>query len=228
MKPEKLADKEFGEHIIEKVISYKDGGWEIQFDNSTCFGIPKDSVVTPKKGMLVRIYGAFGHEVRGLDLNNTEIFYRTPVEQEEKHRKRVEESNCKKKKEYEKKKIGYQKRIDVLPEVFQARFERFRKANPDFGWDYEDYELFACEEAVKIAKHCETKDAVVSFQKKPWEEQIKAGISDGHSGNTFGFACRLAYWYVSKPENVTLEHGALVSLVGCKAYGCDHPEGIKT
>lgn len=37
-----------------------------------------------------------------------------------------------------------------------------------------------------------------------------------------GLALRLAYWYLTKRENVVREHGALVPLVGCEAYGCTH------
>lgn len=45
-------------------------------------------------------------------------------------------------------------------------------------------------------------------------------ISEGHSGNTFGMACRLAYLYLTEPENVIKLHGALAPLVGSKEYGC--------
>lgn len=45
---------------------------------------------------------------------------------------------------------------------------------------------------------------------------------DGHSGNTFGCAARLAYHYLTEQENIVREHGALVPLVGCEKYGCPH------
>lgn len=48
-------------------------------------------------------------------------------------------------------------------------------------------------------------------------------LFDGHSGNSFGMALRLAYHYLTNPENVFLEHGALTPLVGCDDYGCRHP-----
>lgn len=40
----------------------------------------------------------------------------------------------------------------------------------------------------------------------------------------FGFAVRLAYWYVTDPGAVVAEHGALTPLVGCGDYGCPHPD----
>ena len=49
------------------------------------------------------------------------------------------------------------------------------------------------------------------------------GLDRGHSGNSFDFACRLANSYLSNPELVYLDHGALTILIGCEAYGCPHP-----
>jgi len=48
-------------------------------------------------------------------------------------------------------------------------------------------------------------------------------LSDAHSGNSMGISCRLAYHYLNDEEMVFFEHGALVPLVGCTAYGCIHP-----
>lgn len=55
------------------------------------------------------------------------------------------------------------------------------------------------------------------------------GISEGHSGNTFGCALRLASWWLQgNEEAIEKSHGALAPLVGSKAYGCvprDSEEG---
>lgn len=56
------------------------------------------------------------------------------------------------------------------------------------------------------------------------EREIVPALSDGHSGNSHGMMLRLAWWYLTKPENVAREHGALVPLVGCDSYGCTHVE----
>ena len=48
-------------------------------------------------------------------------------------------------------------------------------------------------------------------------------LNEGHSGNSFGMSCRLAYNYLQDEEMVFFEHGALTPLVGCAEYGCAHP-----
>ena len=114
---------------------------------------------------------------------------------------------------------------DSLPMIFQQRIDKFRKTNPRFRIDYERYELFCCKEAILIAEAIHTKEELENFIKLDFKEQKKIvpELSDGHSGNTFGMACRLAYWYLTEMDNVVKEHGALTPLVGCESYGCPHP-----
>lgn len=61
--------------------------------------------------------------------------------------------------------------------------------------------------------------AANNYQYKLQEDAIP-GLFDGHSGNSFGMALRLASLYLSRPELVAQEHGALCPLVGCQDYGC--------
>ncbi len=81
--------------------------------------------------------------------------------------------------------------------------------------------MFCCEQAIIIAKSCKTPDAVAKFQKLDWKEQkeMVKKLDDGHSGNTFGASCALAYWYLQQPENVVKMRGSLATLVGSKEYG---------
>lgn len=44
-------------------------------------------------------------------------------------------------------------------------------------------------------------------------------MDEGHSGNTFGAAVQLAYWWLVNPENVDKQHGAMAPLVGSQDYG---------
>lgn len=89
---------------------------------------------------------------------------------------------------------------DSLPQPLKDRLDRFAAERGDFWKDSGDYELFCCVEAAKIAEHLyprvesgESAESVVKeFNDLPWEEQVKAGVSDQHSGNTFGGACSLA------------------------------------
>lgn len=224
MSPEKAADKQYEEAVIESVRqSYADKGWEISRESGGCFYVPPTSPVVPKAGMTARFYGrGMGYTVRGLDIDGQEVFYRTEAEQDEKQRQWVAAEKKKRETEYEAKRGEYERRVEALPKVFKDRILKFRAANDRFRYDFEPYELFCCEEAVKIAAHCKTADGVDVFYKNPWEEQVKAGLEDDHSGNTFGTACLLAKLYVTKPEYVTKAHGALTPLVGCVEYGCEH------
>ncbi len=222
MNAKKIADMQYQDYTIDKVKQYEDGAWQVSFDGSTSFLIPADSPVTPKPGMAMRQYGkGFGYSVRGVDLDGVEVYYRTEDGQDALHKRQVEESKAQKRKEYEEKREEFEERVNALPDEFRKRILKFREANPEFRWEFEPYELFTCEEAVKIAAHCKTEEGIRAFHGLPHEQQ-KEVTSDGHSGNTFGMACRLAMWYVTKPELVEKEHGALTALVGCKEYGCRH------
>lgn len=44
-------------------------------------------------------------------------------------------------------------------------------------------------------------------------------MDEGHSGNTFGAATQLAYWWLTQPENIDKQYGALAPLVGSQDYG---------
>lgn len=124
----------------------------------------------------------------------------------------------------------------ALPETFQQRIDKFRRTNPDFRWRYEAYEMMVCRDAIKIARYCSVnrlarpedgheptaEENITAFRSLPWEQQQLAGIDDGHSGNSFSMACRLAHWWVTDPGLVVADHGALVPLVGCDEYGCPH------
>ena len=60
------------------------------------------------------------------------------------------------------------------------------------------YNLFAMEQGILIAEALQTKEAIIEFKDKGWDEQKKLvpGLDDGHSGNTFGVALRFAIAYL--------------------------------
>jgi hypothetical protein len=71
------------------------------------------------------------------------------------------------------------------------------KENIDAGFGRQ-YNLFAMEEGIKIAEALQTKDEILRFSNLDWDEQLKLvpTLDDGHSGNTFGMACRFAIAYL--------------------------------
>lgn len=221
------SDREYRATTVIGVRDEGESGWSITDADGWSFWIPKDKDVEPKVGQVARFYGrGIGYIVRGLTLDGQVVFYRTDEEQHEKQRQEKEEQDVKSRTSYAEHRTTLDARIAALPGPFQQRLHRFRSTSPDWGWQHEEYELFSCEEAVKIAS-LGSLDALKEFHSLPYEEQVKrAGISDGHSGNTFDVAFGLARLYIDKPELVRQAHGAMCPIVGCKDYGCYAAEAV--
>jgi hypothetical protein len=219
-------DLEYVEHTIESVTE-SGNYYELRFDHAMCIGCPRVEGIVPKPGDTLRLWGrGFGFTVRGIAINGQIVRYETDAEERDRHARELVESEMGQLAEAENRKAADDARVAALPEVFQRRIQRFRDGNPDFWWKHQSYELFCCEQAVTIAGAMNSPADLQAFTKLEWEQQkrIVPGLDDGHSGNTFGMACRLAHWYLTHPENVEREHGALVPLVGCREYGCTHDE----
>ena len=183
-----------------------------------------------QKGDVLRLYGQmFGH-IRGIGLVEhgrvSAVFrYATEAQAEEQHRREVREYKDKKRREWEDKKEDTLARVAKMPAPFQRRFEFFMR-RPEWGADFGLYEVFSMEEGVKIAEICKTAERVEWFAKadsafqKGAADAAGVALSDDHSGNTLGAACRFAHVFLSEPELLPMVHGALCPLVGCKEYGC--------
>lgn len=222
-------DNQFMEHTLTNVTV--EGDRFVLESECGCLSVEKVPGVEPKKGDTCRYYGkGFGYPVRGVYVNGQKLRYQTEEQLDEEHRQNVEKRKQESRDAFERDKAEIDKRVEALPAVFQRRLDRFRAGNPNFRWEFEGYELFSCEQAVVFAEALKTKEALAEFGKLPYEEQMKLvpAMSDGHSGNTFGAALRLAFWFVTNPENVVREHGAMVPLVGCKQYGCTHEPQAQT
>lgn len=218
----KSLDLEFELAKITAVKECSDG-WEISREDVGCFYIDSKYGVQPKVGATAKFYGrGFGHVVRGVDIDDKEVYYRTPKEQEALHKQQCAAHNVEQKETFEKNKAELDADYDALPPVFKARIDKFRQNNADFRWKYEGYEMFCCKEAVKIATAFNTPEAIKEFKEHGWEKQkaVLPGLGDGHSGNTFGAACYLAQLYIVRPNDVVKVHGALAPLVGSEEYGC--------
>lgn len=217
-----LLDREFETNII-KSFSKEPHGHSLTFDNGWSFWMPECGFA-PEVGQAAKLYGrGTGYTVRGLVVNDRVVFYRTEAEQEELHRKEQADREAKKRADYDAKASDYDARVNALPMPFKTRIKDFRNWKPEtWKYDFEPYELFACEQAVEIANAMKTPEEISRFHKLDFPEQRKlvAALSDNHSGSTFSAACLLANIYLTKPDLVPKAHGALCPLVGCKDYGC--------
>jgi hypothetical protein len=198
--------------------------------NGTWFGLDKKYGVSPKIGDVVNLYTHRGSLIRGLDLNGVPVFYKTEADLREDHERYVEKQNRRHDEEFEAHRFEMDAAFDALPEVFKRRVALFRANNPRFRQDFEAYEMSACTDAVRLAEWASVQNdpgaSITRFSKASYkrQKQMVPGLAyDQHSGNSFGFAVRLAFHYVTEPENVYQEHGAMVPLVGCEEYGCIHP-----
>ena len=214
-------DTQFQPRVI-KSFTKDDDGYSLTFEDGWGFYMP-DKGIAPRVGDMVKLYGkGTGFRVRGLAVNNHEIFYRTESEDEELFRKEQEERKAKNHSDYDAKAEEYDRRVSALPEQFKQRITDFRAQKPDWRYDFEPYELFVCEQAIEFANQLKTTDELKRFHKLDFaaRKQLVPSLSDDHSGNTFGAACMLANLWLTRPELIPKAHGALCALVGCKDYGC--------
>lgn len=207
-------------------------------DEGWTLGCETDGLDFPE-GALIEQWGkGIGYRVRGLAIAGHVFWYRTEAEEEAQVKQERLDADQRKRDEFEAKRAELDAAYDSLPETSQERIDRFRKGNPDFRWQFESYEMGCCTDALKVARYCSVNriatefegdeptaaENVIAYGRLPWEEQKKAGVNGGHSGNSFGFVVRLAYLWVADPGMVVQEHGALTPLVGCDDYGCTHSE----
>ena len=205
-----------------KEVTESETHFYISLHDSWSFGLSKEYGTTPKIGDKIKLHLTNATTVRGVDLNDIQVFYKSDEQLEQEHKEWCENYEKEKQETFEKEKNQLDSDYESLPDVFKQRIDRFRKNNPKFRVDYEGYEMFCCKEALKIAELLKTPEAIKSFHDNAsLEEQIKLvpTLSDGHSGNTFGCACILAYTYANQSDLVSKMHGSLSPLVGSEAFG---------
>lgn len=206
------ADAPYEDVAIVEIQSTPDGwhctgdsGWTMFVPSLpiTLYGRTLREPIVPNVGDRMRLYGSFGHEVEGIQINDAVVFYRDQAQREAHRRRWLEDHDARQRREFALSKPKLDADFDALPDVLKARIQRFRDENPDFRVKDESYELFVCTEAVKIADSLaglvggETPtpaDVIKAFHDKPWQEQkqLVPALDEGHSGNTFGGACMLA------------------------------------
>lgn len=220
-----IDDAEYEEHIITSVTG--DGDWWELHYGAIVVGVRKvDCAVPPAAGQTLRTYGrGFGFPIRGIAIDGHVCHYRTDLEMREQDALESVKHDMDTVNAFEGSgKAQLDAQLTSLPEVFQRRLMGFRERKADFWWRFGAYEMSCCVDAVKIASLCGTAEAVSAFRQLPWEVQQARipDLFDGHSGNSFGFACALASLYLTDPERIVTTHGALCVLVGCNGYGCSY------
>lgn len=220
-------DREFREATVERVEADDSGGWTVTHGGGWVIGVPSvPGLPAPRVGEAIRTYGrGLGFSVRGITIGGRVYRYQTATEHKAENARLAAEREQQKEVEFVKNLEDTDRRIAALPPIFRTRIEKFQQdGGHEFRRDFEGYELFCCEQAVLIAEAMPARDGVAAFAKLSWEQQKRAvpGLDGGHSGNTFGMACRLAHFYLNSPDFIVKEHGALTPLVGCDAYGCKH------
>ena len=223
------SDDQFTEDTLDAVRERPDG-YELTHDGWTLSCPKVEGLPAPCVGEILRCYGrGIGSIVRGIVVGGRVYRYRTEAEEHTRAAEEQRAQEAEREQAFVANLADTDRRIAALPVFFRERIAKFqRDGGYHFRRDYEAYELFCCEQAVVIADALHTREAIDAFAAAPWEEQTRmvSGLSNDHSGNTFGAACQFARTYITHPEFVPMMHGALVPLVGCAAYGCKHPSGL--
>lgn len=210
----------FGKASKIKSVVKGDNYYTISLENSSGFGLNIKYGYGPKVGDTIELFTVNGSEIRGIFANGKGIFYKSDEQIAQERKEWLKNHEEKKQVTFRKAKLRLDKDYHALPKVFQDRIDKFRTNNPRFRIDYEPYEMFCCKEAVKIANACKTPEEVERFKNLDYDDQkTTVKIDDNHSGNTFGCAVSLAYWYLKESVNVVKMHGSLSPLVGSKEFG---------
>lgn len=216
-------DNDFSVGKIVEVESL-DGGWSITYDDVEANARGQVSVPlypsSPAKGQVIKMYP---HDVsatlRGVVIDGVTVYYRTEEESVAWLAEQIAADEAVRQQNFLETRDVYAKRVAALPEPLQARFAYFSHANPDFDWKYGNYELFVCEEAVKIAVAFPSAEAIRVFAKDPFGNGAKIMLSSDHSAHTFQMAAFIARTLVDAPSELLDVPGALATIVGSAEYG---------
>lgn len=167
----------------------------ITLDSSWGCSWPKDAGPMPRVGDRVKIVGEMGHEFYGMVLNHRLVWWLTPAEREQRRADWLREYHERQERDFVAAEARLDADYDALPRPFRFRIDQLRAAGGR-AWrvESESYEMFVCKEAVKMAEHFRTREALAAWKDLSYEDQRAAwdGYDDGHSGNTFGCALMLA------------------------------------
>ena len=221
------SDTEFEIKVVTEICKEKDG-YSLTFSDGLSLSCPLYSS-KPRIGSIVRLYGkGFGYNARGIVIDGVIVRYRTVKGEARYNKQQVALERRRKIQEFRLNRADRDRRIAALPDIFRKRIRWFQLKGKDFRWDLESYELFCCEEAVKIINYVnkrkvDAEQALEIIEKARNSKRLQKAIRldmGSHSGNTFGTALSLAKADVSDRWRIMWMHGAMAALTGCQAYGC--------
>jgi DNA-binding transcriptional ArsR family regulator len=203
----KAADKDFNDYRITDVFpSAPPGNYTLSLkDNTGGCGVflearnnPKE--VEPKVNDTLRVYGLIGRPIYGMDLNGVEIYWKTPKEREADRAIWLAQIDRENREDYARSREKNEAIVQALPEPLRKRIERFRAEKPGEERLSEGYEIFCCQQAAwligvlkpRIESGMSPEAAVAWFKALTPGQQVILGMSDDHSGKTFGGMCALA------------------------------------
>lgn len=217
--PEKPTEKEL---TLEKLTD-SDDHWT--FDcGSTGFTIARktfqNNLNVPEPGAKILTWGEWGQRIRGVAIDGKVLFYHDEEHASELHQEWCDKKDAKEMETFLAEKDSIDARIKALPTEFQVRFEGYHKAGGD-KWRaaYEPYELYCCEEAMKVVNHLKTSEKIREYwgmedYKAQQKISDEIGLDDGHSGNTFGHSLKLATAFLENPELVDKVPSGMSPIVG--------------
>lgn len=204
-----FTDDEYDIAFI-KAVDYENewGPYDITMHNGWSFSLSNKFALTsgkttPQPGDFIRQWGGgIGQQIRGVQINDHMYSYKTNEMLREENKIWSDVWTWQKRVDFQKNEEKIRARIANLPQFFQDRIQRFINRDENFLADDAGYELFIYEEAVKLAAHFTTKEEVEAFHKLSYPEQneIWTDAAEGHSGNTYGSAIHIAYWYLDSLE----------------------------
>jgi hypothetical protein len=158
MTDEKARDQ-FRDYVVTEVDADESGNsWGLTLSDNSGMSldranfdrdVPRD--LAPRAGDRVRLYG-HGYDIRGVDLNGRQLYYRTQLESEMQQWRTTIDSTLEQRERFRRQREELDAKVAALSPQLQARIERLRAEDPDFRWKWEALMLVIYVAADRIAE----------------------------------------------------------------------------
>jgi hypothetical protein len=159
-------DAQISEQGIIVRADVEERGWSVTLDGHTgCFvpclpveqyGVTLREAIVPVVGKTLTLFGQWGRPIQGMAVDDEVIFYRTPEQAKEVHRRWVMDHEAQARRAFLIKKPQMDAEYEKLDPLFQARIDRFRAEKGDeFRADSEGYEVYCLLQGQQIAAWAE-------------------------------------------------------------------------